>query len=223
MAELSLRRQCPGELDVISRDASNELRVAVMGEWVPPQFADLLALQRAEEPETAVVIVGGPGDGQSARQPTDGFDLALSTADLRWPGCVCEALWHDTLSAAVAKRSHLLAYQEVPCCEVQQQPLIRVQSSADEPWREAAQRICEGALQDREQMVGSFDIAMTLVSAGYGIAIAPSARLAGYLARGVAARPMADAPTVVVAYLLHPRARLTEAMARFIQRARGVS
>lgn len=208
---------------MISRDASSELRVAVMGEWVPPQLADLLALQRAEEPETAAVIVGAPVDGQSAGQPTDGFDFALATVDLRWPGWVCEALWHDTLSVAVPKRSHLLAYQEVPCCEVLQQPLIRVQSSADEPWRVAAQRVFEDAFQDREQMVGSFDIAMTLVSAGYGIAIAPSARLAGYLARGIAARPLADAPTVVVAYLLHSRAGLTEAMARFIQRARSVS
>ena len=79
------------------------------------------------------------------------------------------------------------------------------------------------ALQDREQPASSFDIAMTLVSAGYGIAIAPSARLAGHLNRGIAARPLAGAPTVVMAYLLHPRAPLTEPVARFIQRARSVS
>src|SRR3546814_12628926 len=64
---------------------------------------------------------------------------------------------------------------------------------------------------------------MTLVSAGYGIVVAPSARLAGYLNRSIAARPLAGAPTVVMAYLLHPRARLNEPMARFIQRARSVS
>lgn len=206
-----------------SSDASCELRVAVLDEWVPPQLADVLALQRAEEPETAAALVGGTADDQPTPQPGDDFDLALSTADRQWPGWVCEALWHDTLSVAVAKRSHLLAYQEVPCCEVLKQPLIRMQSLADEPWRVVAQRVFEGALQDRAQMVGSFDIAMTLVSAGYGIAIAPSARLAGYLARGIAARPLAGAPTVVVAYLLHARAHLTEAMARFIQRARSVS
>ena len=39
----------------------------------------------------------------------------------------------------------------------------------------------------------------------------------------IAARPLAGAPTVVMAYLLYPRARLTEPVARFIQRARSVS
>ncbi len=204
-------------------EVSNEIRVAVLGEWVPPQLADVLALQRAEEPEIAAALIGGTTDDQPAPQPGDGFDLALSTADRQWPGWVCEALWHDTLSVAVAKRSHLLAYREVPCCEVLKQPLIRAQSTAGEPWRVVAQRVLGDALQDREQLVGSFDIALTLVSAGYGIVIAPSARLAGYLNRGIAARPLAGTPTVVMAYLLHPRARLTEPMVRFIQRARSVS
>ena len=214
----SLRLQCRGKLDVKSSDASSGLRVAVLGEWVPPQLADVLALQRAEEPETAAALVGGTADDQPVPQPGDGFDLVLSTADRQWPGWVCEALWHDTLSVAVAKRSHLLA-----CCEVLRQPLIRAQSPADEPWCAVAQRVLGDALQDREQLVGSFDIAMTLVSAGYGIVIAPSARLAGYLNLGIAARPLAGTPTVVMAYLLHPPARLTEPMARFIQRARSVS
>src|SRR3546814_4886157 len=61
-----------------------------------------------------------------------------------------------------------------------------------------AQRVLGDALQDREQLVSSFDIAMTLVSAGYGIVVAPSARLAGYLNRSIAARPLAGAPTVVM-------------------------
>lgn len=219
----SLRLQCGGKLDVKSSDAARGLRVAVLGEWVPPQLADVLALQRAEEPETAAALVAGTADDPPVSQPGDGFDLALSTADRQWPGWVCEALWHDTLSVAVAKRSHLLAYREVPCPEVLKQPLIRVQSTAGEPWRAVAQRVLGDALQDREQLVGSFDIAMTLVSAGYGIAIAPSTKLAGYVNRGIAARPLAGAPTVVMAYLLYPCASLTEPVARFIQRARNVS
>jgi len=77
---------------------------------------------------------------------------------------------------------------------VLKQPLIRAQSTAGEPWRAVAQRVLGDALQDREQLVSSFDIAMTLVSAGYGLVVAPSARLAGYLNRGIAARPLAGAP-----------------------------
>jgi DNA-binding transcriptional LysR family regulator len=70
--------------------------------------------------------------------------------------------------------------------------------------------------------VGTFDMAMTLVAAGYGITIAPATRLAGYQCRGIAVRPLAGAP-IVMAYLLHPCAALTEPQERFARRARSVS
>ncbi|VTQ74923.1 transcriptional regulator [Pseudomonas aeruginosa] len=164
-----------------SSDITAEIRMAVLGEWVPPQLADVLALQRAEEPETHAVLGGWTDPGRGAELPDDGFDFALSAVSRQWPGWVCEPLWHDTLAVAVAKRSHLLAYREVPCGEVLKQPLICSQSTADEPWRMTVQRVFENALQEREQTVETFDVAMTLVAAGYGIAIAPAARLASYL------------------------------------------
>ena len=123
----------------------------------------------------------------------------------------------------MAKRSHLLAHREVPCGEVLKQPLICSQSTADEPWRMTVQRVFENALQEREQAVETFDVAMTLVAAGYGMAIAPAARLASYLRRGIAVRPLAGAPTIVMAYLLRRDASLSDTQARFARRARLVS
>lgn len=213
----------PEELDVKLGDASAEIRVAVLSEWVPSQLADVLALQRAEEPETTAALIGGDAPTQTQEPPCRSFDFALSTAVCEWPGWVCEPLWHDTLAVAVAKRSHLLAYREVPHHEVLRQPLISAQSTADEPWHAMAHRLFEDAPPADEQIVNTFDMAMTLVSAGYGIAIAPAARLASYLRRGVAARPLAGAPLVVTAYLLRPCASLTEPQERFAQRARSIS
>ena len=204
-------------------DASTEIRVAVLGEWVPSPLADLLALQRAEEPETATALIGCSATAQAQELPHDNFDLALSTAAWEWPGWVCEPLWHDTLAVAVAKRSHLLSYREVPRQELLKQPLICAQSTADEPWRAVAQRLFEDELQGREQVVSTFDMAMTLVAAGYGIAFAPAARLASYLCRGIAARPLAGSPAIVMAYLLRPCTSLTEPQERFARRARSVS
>ena len=204
-------------------DASTEIRVAVLGEWVPSPLADLLALQRAEEPETATALIGCSATALAQELPHDNFDLALSTAAWEWPGWVCEPLWHDTLAVAVAKRSHLLSYREVPRQELLKQPLICAQSTADEPWRAVAQRLFEDELQGREQVVSTFDMAMTLVAAGYGIAFAPAARLASYLCRGIAARPLAGSPAIVMAYLLRPCTSLTEPQERFARRARSVS
>jgi hypothetical protein len=134
---------------VKSSDASTEIRVAVLGEWVPSPLADLLALQRAEEPETATALIGCSSTAQAQELPHDNFDLALSTAAWEWPGWVCEPLWHDTLAVAVAKRSHLLSYREVPRQELLKQPLICAQSTADEPWRAVAHGLVEDAPQGR--------------------------------------------------------------------------
>ncbi|WP_082176293.1 MobH family relaxase [Acidovorax sp. MR-S7] len=119
------------------------------------------------------------------------------------------------------KRSHLLVHREVPCHELKKQPLICAQSTADEPWQALVHRLIGDA--PHEQVVSTFDMAMTLVAAGYGIAIAPAARLAGYQCRGIAVRPLASAPPIVMAYLLHTCEALTEPQERFARRVRSVT
>ena len=208
---------------MVSSDVTAEIRMAVLGEWVPPQLASVLALQRAEEPDTHVALAGWTDPGRASELPGDSFDFALSATDWQWPGWICEPLWHDTLAVAMTKRSHLLAYREVPCQEVLKQSVICSQSTAHEPWRMTAQRVFDGMLQEREQTVATFDVAMTLVGAGYGIAIAPAARLTGYLHRGVAVRPLAGAPTIVMAFLLRRNASMSDTQTRFARRARLVS
>lgn len=206
-----------------SSESSTEIRVAVLGEWMPSQLADVLALQRAEEPETSAALVECD-TAETVQASTDSrIDFAVSTSELKWPGWVCEPLWHDTLAVAVAKRSHLLAYREVPCHELLKQPIIYAQTTTHEPWEAVAHRMIEDTTQRHGQKVGTFDMAMTLVAAGYGVAIAPSARLASYQCRGIAVRPLAGAPMIVMAYLLYPCAALAESHTRFIERVRSMS
>ncbi len=142
--------------------------MAVLGEWVPPQLVSVLALQRVEEPETRVVLAGWTDAGRGAELPGDTFDFALSVTDWQWPGWICEPLWHDTLAVAMAKRSYLLANREVPCQEVLKQPVICSQSTIHESWRMTVKRVFDDVLHEREQTVETFDVAMTLVGAGYG-------------------------------------------------------
>lgn len=210
-------------LYVTPSDASTTIRVAVLGERVPSQLADVLALQRAEEPDTEIALVECITTDPARESSGADFDFALSPADLKWPGWVCEPLWHDTLAVAAAKRSHLLIHREVPCRELQKQPLICAQSTAQELWQNLVHRLVGDAPTTQEQVVSTFDMAMTLVAAGYGIAIAPTARLAGYQCRGIAVRPLAGAPPIVMAYLLHTCAALTEPQERFARRVRSVS
>lgn len=205
-----------------SSDASPAIRVAVLGEWVPSQLADVLALQRAEEPETTAALVECAAGTPVSEASGGGFDFALSTADVDWPGWVREPLWQDTLAVAVAKRSHLLAYREVPSQEALKQPLIYAQSTVGEAWHSIVRQLLEVESHACEQATASLAIAMTLVSAGYGISIAPAGRLASHLHRGIATRPLAGAPSIVTTYLLWPGTDLPESQSRFIRRVRSV-
>jgi DNA-binding transcriptional LysR family regulator len=207
---------------VTSSDACAAIRVAVLGQWVPSQLADVLALQRAEEPETIAALVECGASAPLADPSWPEFDLAVATKHLRWPDWVSEPLWHGTLAVAVAKRSHLLAFREIPCEELRKQPIIRAKATANEPWHTEASRLLQATPEEHDQTVATFDLAMTLVAAGYGIAIAPAARLAGYQARGIAVRPLARAVPIVTAFLLHRSSSLTEPQQRFAARARSV-
>lgn len=203
-------------------DSTAAIRIAVLGEWMASQLADALALQRAEEPEMPVVLTEHITK-VPMHAPPGGCDFALSSVPRCWQGWQCEPLWHDTLMVAMTQRSHLLAHRAVPCAEVLKQPLIRAQSTVAEPWRTETERMFDHQLEGRELTVNTFGMVMTLVAAGYGIAIAPSSMLTGHQTQGIAMRPLAGAPIVAMVYLLYHRAPLTEPQARFIQRMRSMA
>ena len=94
-----------------------EIRLTVVGDWIPPQLVGALALQRAEVPEVPVRLTEAQLVGEEP-------NLVLSTSNRIPPGQSKEAIWFDTLGVALAKRSHLLAYPEVPCSEISPQQVI---------------------------------------------------------------------------------------------------
>ena len=62
-----------------SSDARAAIRVAVLGLWVPSLLADVLALQRAEEPETAIALVQCTAAAPSGEATEGSFDFAVTT------------------------------------------------------------------------------------------------------------------------------------------------
>lgn len=206
-----------------SIDASSAIRVCVLGEWIPAQLAEVLALQRAEEPETAIVLTGGTVANPLQCPPSEHCDFVISTAIRQWSGWGCEPLWHDALAVAVTKRSHLLAFREIPWQEALKQPFVAAQSVTHEGWWPDVEHVLTNARNEHTQTVASMDLAMTLVAAGYGITIAPGARLSSYLHRGITLRRLSGASPTTTAYLLRPDEPLTESHARFAQRIRSVA
>ena len=68
------------------------------------------------------------------------------------------------------------------------------------------------------QRVATFDVMMTLVSAGLALGLAGEAHIASSREPGVVARRLAGKPYMLTTYLLRRDAEPSEMLARFIER-----
>jgi len=80
--------------------------------------------------------------------------------------------------------------------------------------------------QDQEpliaQRVATFDVMMTLVSAGLALGLAGAAHIAASREPGVVGRPLEGKPPMLTTYLLRRDAEPSETLARFIERVHAI-
>lgn len=202
---------------------STILTFAVSADALSPQLATLLALQRAEEPETVVLLqevalgdlVRGLEEGAYdiglALEPPP-TDLALNTLPL----------WGDELALAVPLRSPLLAHTEVPLDALLHYPLVRWCLRACEALSQQVDALF-GPDKSSAQEVASFERMAVLVAAGYGVGIAPRSRIVQARGWGVAMRPLANGPHLIRTQLLRPSQGCSPAVERFAERAAKVT
>lgn len=206
-----------------SPSQSSILKLAVSADALSPQLATLLAMQRAEEQETAVLLQEvASGDlvkGLENGNYDLGMRLATTSADL---SLNTQLLWGDELALAVPLRSPLLAHAEVPLDALLHYPLVR--------WcRRACEALCQqvdalfGPDERSAQELTSFELMAVLVAAGYGVGIAPRSRIVQARGWGVAMRPLANGPYLIRTQLLQPPQGHAPAAARFVERAAKVT
>lgn len=199
------------------------LKLAVSADTLSPRLASLLALQRAEEPETIILLqevaakdlVRGLEDGAYDA----GIALVATTTVLAMKA---QPLWADELALAIPLRSPLLAYPEVPLDALLRYPLLQ--------W---CLRACEALSQQVDARLGpekhsaqevtSFDLLAVLVAAGFAVGIAPRSQITQVRDWGVAMRPLADGSYVVRTQLLQPSRECLPAVERFAERAAKVA
>ncbi|MDN7598084.1 LysR substrate-binding domain-containing protein, partial [Burkholderia multivorans] len=96
-------------------------------------------------------------------------------------------------------------------------------------------QVCEGHARQVERLlrrvdmeplvaerVNSFDLMMTLVSAGFALGLAGAAHIAASREPGVVARPLAGRSPQLTTYLLRLDSEPTETLARFIERVQAI-
>lgn len=204
-------------------DQSPILRLAVSADTLSPRLASLLALQRAEEPETIILL-----QEVAARDLVRGlehgtYDLGIALAATTTVFAMnAQPLWADELALAVPLRSPLLAYPEVPLDALLRYPLLQWCLWACDALRQQVDARFGPEMHSAKE-VTSFDLLAVLVAAGFAIGIAPRSHIARAGGWGVAMRPLADGPYLISTQLLRKSHGSARAVERFAERAMKVA
>jgi len=197
-----------------------QLRIALSDGITPSRLPALLAQCREEDPEVEVRLFEVPLAQQIKGLHDDLYDAGFSMADDVGDGIVAVPAWEDELMVAVPARHPILAFKRVPLEEVLHYPLVLGDPAVCEGHARQIDRILRK--YEREplivQHVATFDLMMTLVSAGLALGLAGTAHIASSRESGVVARPLAGKPPMLTTYLLRRDAELPEMLDRFIER-----
>lgn len=173
------------------RSASNgyhgQLRIALSDGITPSRLPALLAQCREEDPEVEVRLFEVPLAQQIKGLHDDLYDAGFSMADDVGDGIVATSAWEDELMVAVPARHPVLSFRQVPLEEVLHYPLVLGDPAICEGHARQVERILRKHEQEPliVQHVSTFDLMMTLVSAGLALGLAGAAHISSSRELGV--------------------------------------
>ena len=197
-----------------------QLRIALSDGITPSCFSALLALCRQDEPEIEIRLSEVPLSQLVKGLHDDIYDLGFTQSDEVGDELISEPVWHDPLMVAVPERHPLLAYKQVPLDEVLRYPLALGDTNACEGHARQVERVLRRANQEPlvAERVASFDLMMTLVSAGFALGLAGASQIVSSREPRVVARPLAGGSYMLTTYLLRAGSEPSDTLARFIDR-----
>ena len=197
-----------------------QLRIALSDGVTPTRLSTLLARCREEDPEVEMRLFEVPLGLQIKGLHEDLYDVGFSMAEDGGDGILVTPAWEDELMVAVPARHPVLAFKQVPLKEVLRYPLALGDPAVCEGHERQIDRFLRKLDQEPliAQRVATFDVMMTLVSAGLALGLAGEAHIASSREPGVVARRLAGKPYMLTTYLLRRDAEPSEMLARFIER-----
>lgn len=201
-----------------------QLRIALSDGITPSRLPALLAQCREEDPEVEIRLFEVPLAQQIKGLHDDLYDAGFSMANDMGAGIVMCPAWGDELMVAVPARHPVLAFKHIPLEEVLRYPLVLGDPAVCEGHARQVDRILRNHEQEPliTQYVATFDLMMTLVSAGLALGLAGAAHVTSSREPGVVARSLAGKPPMLTTYLLRRAAEPSEMLARFIERVASI-
>lgn len=201
-----------------------QLRVALSDGISPSRLPALLALCRQEEPEVEIRLFEVTLSQQIKGLHEDLYDVGFAQSNEVGVGVVAAPAWSDTFLVAVPARHPLLAYKRIPLEELLRYPLVLCDPQVCESFAKFIDRLLRRV--DMEPLVAervaSFDLMMTLVSAGFALGFTSAARIAANPDSGVVARPLAMRVPPLTTYLLRLEKEPFDELTRFMARVQSI-
>ncbi len=201
-----------------------QLRIALSDGITPSCFSALLALCRQEEPEIEIRLSEVPLSQLIKGLHDDLYDVGFAQSDEVGDELVAEPVWHDPLMVAVPARHPLLAHKQVPLDEMLRYPLALGDTNIYEGHARQVERVLRRSNQEPliTERVASFDLMMTLVSAGFALGLAGASQIAACREPSVVARQLAGGSYMLTTYLLRASNEPSDVLARFIERVYAI-
>lgn len=208
----------------VANGFQGQLRIALSDGITPSRMPRLLARSREEDPEVDIRLFEVPLDQQIKGLHDDLYDVGFSMAEDVGDGIVVRRAWEDELMVAVPARHPVLAHKHVPLEDVLRYPLALCDPAICEGHARQVDRVLSRHEQKPliAQRVASYEVMMTLVSAGLALGLAGAAHIASGRGPGVVARRLAGKPQMLTTYLMHRDIEPSEMMNRFIERVASI-
>ncbi|MAZ69275.1 LysR family substrate-binding domain-containing protein [Porticoccus sp.] len=205
---------------------SSSLHIVLCDTLTHPQLATLLARQRAEEPNVKIQVHESSTSSISQKFSRGQYDIGISRSAIvndRWKAV---PLWREAWIVAASIHSSLGRESIVTPAHLMDFTIIHW----DAVFRKASFLELDTILRslgnqqpNALQTALTVDVMMALVSANYGVTIAPAPIVARYQSWGIVGRPLANPSPTTTTYLIH-RSNLDPGGrdGRFIERALSI-
>lgn len=194
------------------------IQVGVAPDSLSREVATLLALQRAEEPETPLTLHEVPASALHHALLSRRLDMAIAWSGTAKPALSAQPIWREELALALPESSPLLSTTVVDKYALTRYPLFRCC-----PCPANGTQAHVDLLDRLHPTQVSFAMMAVLVAAGYGVGIAPRSRILLWRSLSIVMRPVSGEALQVGGDLLHMRGQPEPAILRVMDRARRVS
>jgi DNA-binding transcriptional LysR family regulator len=216
----SALEQASNSIRAVAAGYQDQLRVALSDGITPPRLSALLAQCRQDDPDIEIRLFEIPLSQQIRGLNDELYDVGFAQSADVGDGIVAEAAWSDPLVVVMPARHPLLVHKRIPLDEVLRYPLVMCDPQSCEGYGQQIARIlrrADAAPLIAEQ-VNSLELMLTLVAAGYALALVGASQVSACRNADVIGRPLAGRSPTLTTYLLRRNADPSETLSRFIDR-----